>query len=308
MTVVETEIPDALAGERIDRVVAMVCDLPRSEAADLVRAGKVAVDGVARTRRSDRVLPGQRLRVEAPDRVEVGGPGPDPTVAFEVVYEDADLAVIDKPPGLVVHPGAGNESGTLVHGLLARYPEVADVGEPFRPGIVHRLDRDTSGLLVVARTAEAHLGLSEALARRDVTRRYRTLVFGHVAEARGQVDAPIGRSPRDPTRMAVVVGGREARTSYEVVARRDQPVPTTELVCLLETGRTHQIRVHLQAIGHAVVGDTRYGGDRSSLRAPRQFLHAEFLGLDHPRTGDRIECTSALPADLAALIEAISAT
>jgi len=294
----EEPLPDVLAGERLDRVVAMLCALPRRVAAELVDAGEVRVDGQVRTRRADRIEEGQVVSLLVPEADDDAGVVADPSVDVVVVHEDPHLVVVDKPAGLVVHPGSGNPTGTLVHGLLARYPEIADVGEPFRPGIVHRLDRDTSGLLVVARSAEAHEGLTAALRDRTVTRRYRTLVWGHVTEPRGQVDAPIGRSTKDPTRMAVVVGGREARTGYEVVARRDEPVPVTELVCHLETGRTHQIRVHLQAIGHPVVGDTRYGGARSTLPAPRQVLHAEHLAFDHPVTGERVGADSPLPADL----------
>ena len=306
MTDFSEPLPDALDGERLDRVVAMLCDLPRSVAAELVDAGEVRVDGEVRTRRSTRVHDGEVVSLTvppaAPDVVLAG----DPSVAFDVVHEDDHVLVIDKPAGLVVHPGAGHPTGTLVHGLLARYPDIAGVGEELRPGIVHRLDRDTSGLLVVARTPIALESLGDALRARTVTRRYRTLVWGHVAEPRGLVDAPIARSPREPTRMGVVVGGREARTSYEVVTRYEQPVPLTELVCLLETGRTHQIRVHLQAIGHAVVGDARYGGARQSLPIARQFLHAEHLAFRHPVTGDRMAFDSALPADLAAVLSALA--
>ena len=292
-------LPDALAGERLDRVVAMLCDLPRSVAAGLVDAGGVQVDGTVQTRRSTRVQEGEVVSLTVPPApVEAVVEGDD-AVEFTVVHEDDHVVVIDKPAGLVVHPGAGHPTGTLVHGLLARYPEIDAVGEEQRPGIVHRLDRDTSGLLVVARTPDALESLSDALRARTVTRRYRTLVWGHVTEPRGLVDAPIARSPREPTRMAVVVGGREARTSYEVVQRYDQPVAVTELVCLLETGRTHQIRVHLQAIGHAVVGDPRYGGARESMPVGRQFLHAEHLAFRHPATGERMAFDSALPADLA---------
>ncbi len=302
----EAPVPEALAGERLDRVVAMLCDLPRSVAADLVDAGGVTVDGTVRTRRADRLETDQVLALDVPAPEVDEGLVADADVPVAVVHEDADVVVVDKPAGLVVHPGAGNPRGTLVHGLLARYPELADVGEPFRPGIVHRLDRDTSGLLVVARTAEAHEVLSRALRTRTVTRRYRTLVWGHVDEPRGQVDAPIGRSPKEPTKMAVVVGGRDARTTYEVVARRDLPVATTELACHLETGRTHQIRVHLQAIGHPVVGDPRYGGARPSLPCPRQFLHAEHLAFAHPRTGEPIRCDSELPEDLVAVRDGLT--
>jgi len=306
VTPFEAELPEVLAGERLDRVVAMLCDLPRSVAGELVDAGEVRVDGQVRTRRADRVEEGQVISLALPD-ADVGPPVvADAAIDVQVVHEDAHVVVVDKPAGLVVHPGSGNPRGTLVHGLLARYPEMADVGEPFRPGIVHRLDRDTSGLLVVARTPEAQAGLTDALRRRAVTRRYRTLVWGHVVEPRGQVDAPIGRSTKEPTKMAVVVGGREARTGYEVVARHAEPVPTTELACHLETGRTHQIRVHLQAIGHPVVGDTRYGGARQTLPAPRQVLHAEHLAFDHPVTGQRVEADSPLPPDLAAVLARLS--
>lgn len=306
MTHFEAGLPDSLAGERLDRVVAMLCDLPRSVAGDLVQGGEVRVDGVVRTRRADRLDAGQVVALTVPDEVAPVGVEPDAGVDVDVVHEDDHVLVVDKPPGLVVHPGAGNPTGTLVHGLLARYPELPRVGEAFRPGIVHRLDRDTSGLLVVARTPEAHAALSSALRDRAVTRHYRTLVWGHVEEPRGQVDAPIGRSTKDPTRMAVVVGGREARTTYEVLTRYVLPVELTELICHLETGRTHQIRVHLQAIGHAVVGDPRYGGDRQSFPAPRQFLHAEHLAFRHPATGEPVSFDSPLPADLREVLSRLS--
>jgi 23S rRNA pseudouridine1911/1915/1917 synthase len=302
MTAFDAALPEALAGERLDRVVAMLCDVPRSVAGELIDAGGVRVDGEVRTRKADRLEEGQRLTLDVPEAAAELIVEPDPDVPVEVVHEDEHVLVIDKPAGLVVHPGAGNPTGTLVHGLLARFPEIADVGESFRPGIVHRLDRETSGLLAVARTAEAHAGLTELLRVHDIVRRYRTLVWDHVTEPRGQVDAPIGRSTKDPTKMAIVVGGREARTGYEVVRRYDEPVPATELVCHLETGRTHQIRVHLRGIGHPVVGDPRYGGVRQTLPAPRQFLHAEHLAFRHPVTGAPVEADSPLPADLQAVL------
>ena len=306
MTAFSAALPDALDGERLDRVVAMLCDVPRSTAAELIDAGGVSVDGEVQTRRSHRVHEGQEISLDVPPPAAEVVVGPDPSVVLDVVHEDDDVVVIDKPAGLVVHPGAGHAHGTLAHGLLARYPELAGVGDPTRPGIVHRLDRDTSGLLVVARTAEAHRALTDELRARTVTRRYRTLVWGHVAEPRGLVDAPIARSPREPTRMAVVVGGRDARTAYEVVARYDLPVAVTELTCLLETGRTHQIRVHLRAIGHPVVGDPRYGGTRESLPIARQFLHAEHLAFGHPTTGARLAFDSPLPADLAEVLSGLT--
>ncbi|WP_208027981.1 RluA family pseudouridine synthase [Rhabdothermincola sediminis] len=300
-------VPAALAGERVDRAVSLMTGASRAEAAELVTAGRVLVNGVAVKTKSHRVEEGDRLEVDRPLPGPGAGPQPDPAVAFEVLHEDPDVVIVDKPPGLVVHPGAGCRVGTLVNGLLARYPEIATVGpEPQRPGIVHRLDRDTSGLMVVARTAAAYDGLVEALAARRVERRYQALAWGAFESARGVVDAPIGRSARDPTRMAVATGGREARTRYEVVRSFHEPVAVTLLRCQLETGRTHQIRVHLAAIGHPVVGDERYGGARPSLPVPRIFLHAGELRFEHPVTGATIAVESPLPTDLRRVLDRLS--
>jgi 23S rRNA pseudouridine1911/1915/1917 synthase len=295
--VVET-IPAALAGERLDRVVAMLTGLSRAEAAALVDGGHVTIDGRTATTRSVRLDEGVIVAVDVGERATTSGPEPDPAVAFTVVHEDPDVLVVDKPAGLVVHAGAGNSTGTLVHGLLARYPGLAGVGERDRPGIVHRLDKDTSGLLAVARTTAAHAALTRQLRAREVERRYLALVWGHLDSARGVVDAPIGRSGRTPTRMAVTARGREARTRYELRAAYGDPVEVSLLECRLETGRTHQIRVHLAAIGHAVVGDARYGGARQSFAVPRFFLHAAHLGFRHPTTGDALSFDSPLPPDL----------
>jgi 23S rRNA pseudouridine1911/1915/1917 synthase len=294
-------VPRALAGQRLDRVVALIAGCSRAEAAALVDAGAVAIDGRAVTSRSHRVAEGDALEVAVPDRPDDDGLVPDSAVTVPVVHEDADLLVVDKPPGLVVHPGAGQRSGTLVHGLLARYPEIRTVGQPDRPGIVHRLDKGTSGLLVVARAQPTYEALVQMLAARRVDRRYRALVWGRVDSPTGMVDAPIGRSARDRTRMAVTMTGKDARTRYEVVRTFTEPVSATELRCSLETGRTHQIRVHLASIGHPVVGDARYGGRRPSLRSPRPWLHAEHLALDHPVTGEPLAFDSPLPADLVAV-------
>jgi len=299
-------VPRALDGQRLDRVVALVAGCSRAEAAALVDAGAVAVGGRAVTTRSHRVADGDVLDVEVPPAPADDGPAPDPAVPVPVVYEDADLVVVDKPAGLVVHPGAGQPAGTLVHGLLARYPEIRTVGQADRPGIVHRLDKGTSGLLLVARSQRAYEALVAMLAARRVDRRYRALVWGEPDAPTGLVDAPIGRSTRDRTRMAVTVRGREARTGYEVVRAYHEPVDVTELRCRLETGRTHQIRVHLAAIGHPVVGDARYGGDRQSLPLDRPFLHAEAVALDHPVTGAPLAFTSPLPADLAAVLAGLA--
>jgi 23S rRNA pseudouridine1911/1915/1917 synthase len=186
-----------------------------------------------------------------------------------------------------------------VHGLLARFPELAEgPGDPARPGIVHRLDKGTSGLLAVALTPEAYASLVAQLQAHSVDRRYTVLVWDHIEADAGMVDAPVGRSTRDPTRMSVSRRGREARTRYRVRARDHQPAALTLVECQLETGRTHQIRVHLAAIGHPVVGDSRYGGSRPELPAARPFLHAGRLAFDHPVTGERLEWVSPLPEDL----------
>jgi 23S rRNA pseudouridine1911/1915/1917 synthase len=296
------EIPAALEGERLDRVVSLLTGCSRSESAALVTGGLVTVDGAVATAGKQRVVAGQVVTVPRAGRAPEAGPGPDPSVDVDVIYEDDGVVVVDKPAGLVVHPGAGHAAGTLVNGLLARYPEMAAVGEAHRPGIVHRLDRDTSGLLVAARTPAAYDGLVAALAARQVTRRYQALVWGVPEVRQGIVDAPIGRSARRPTRMAVVATGREARTRYEVVTEYGAPVACSLLRCQLETGRTHQIRVHLAAIGHPVVGDRDHGGVRRALAAPRMFLHAEHLAFRHPVDGRPLAFDSPLPPDLATLL------
>jgi 23S rRNA pseudouridine1911/1915/1917 synthase len=295
-------VPPALDGQRLDRVVAMVTGRSRAEAAALVDAGEVAVGGRAVTTRAHRVAEGDLLDLPAasvPASIELSA---DPAVPVPVVSEDADLLVVDKPAGLVVHPGAGQTEGTLVNGLLARYPEIREVGQADRPGIVHRLDRGTSGLLLVARTELAYENLVAMLAAREVDRRYRALVWGTLESPTGMIEAPIGRSARDRTRMAVTMTGKPARTGYHVERTFHDPVAVTELCCKLETGRTHQIRVHMASIGHPVVGDARYGGDRSSLPCPRPWLHAEHLALDHPVTGEPLAFTSAVPADLTRIL------
>jgi 23S rRNA pseudouridine1911/1915/1917 synthase len=295
---VKETVPAALAGERVDRVVAMLTGLPRAEVAGLVTAGAVRVGGRPVGARSRRLVEGDELEIDVPEHGTTALV-PDAAVDVPVVHADAHVVIVDKPAGLVVHPGAGNQTGTLVHGLLARFPQLAaGPGDLHRPGIVHRLDKGTSGLLAVALTQVAYDSLVAQLQARTVDRRYTALVWGHVEADAGMVDAPVGRSGRDPTRMSVSRRGRDARTRYRVEARYDRPVPMSLLECRLETGRTHQIRVHLAAIGHPVVGDSRYGGKRPDLPAARPFLHAGRLAIDHPGTGERLDLRSPLPADL----------
>ena len=298
---IHEEIPPALAGERLDRIVALVTEASRADTAMLVAIGGVLVDGTVVTSGKQRLQLGQIIDVDESRLPTTDLPVADASVTYTVVYEDEHVIVVDKPAGLVVHPGAGNPTGTLVNGLLTRYPELAEIGEPHRPGIVHRLDIGTSGLMVVAHSVRAYHSLVYALSQRDVTRVYRTLVWGHLANPHGVIDAPIGRDHRDPMRMAVVVDGKSARTRYEVLAEYGTPAEASSLECRLESGRTHQIRVHLAAIGHPVVGDGTYGGIRHGISTPRPFLHAAELEFVHPGNGERMSFSSPLPDDLAAV-------
>ncbi len=293
-------VPPALDGERLDRVVALVLDVSRKTATAVIEAGGATVDGDDAPSGKVRLAVGQIVVVD-PAAVPIDEPpGPDPTVGFTVLHVDDDVIVIDKPAGLVVHPGAGNPDGTLVNGLLARFPELAGVGEPVRPGIVHRLDAGSSGLLVVARTQDAADRLIGQFADHEATRVYLALVWGHPSAPHGIIDAPIGRSRRDPLRMAVVADGRWARTEYRVLEQFDRPADLALLECRLETGRTHQIRVHLSSINHPLVGDPIYGQRRPKLQVERPFLHAAELAFEHPGTGETVSFRSELAADLAA--------
>jgi 23S rRNA pseudouridine1911/1915/1917 synthase len=270
----------------------------------LIDAGDVLVDG-KRAAKSRKLRAGETIEVRKEPEADAP-PVADASVTVDVRYADDDVIVVAKPAGVVVHPGAGHESGTLVNGLLAAYPEIANVGDPMRPGIVHRLDRDTSGLLLVARSARAYDALVAQLAAHEVDRRYVALVWGHLAAPRGLVDAPIGRSQSRRTRMAVRDEGKPARTEYAVTEEFAHPV-SSRLDCRLETGRTHQIRVHLAAIGHPVVGDATYGGMRDSISIGRPFLHAAALALTHPITGAPLEFEDALPDELADVLAALRA-
>jgi 23S rRNA pseudouridine1911/1915/1917 synthase len=306
---VSWEVPAALDGERVDRTVALLTGVTRSLAADMVSAGRVSVGrGVPIRSGSRRVRQGERLRI---DQVPAGDGDPepghlaDPTVTVPVVHVDDDVIVVDKPAGMVVHPGAGHARGTLIQGLVAAYPDLAAQvsgargDDALRPGVVHRLDRGTSGLLVVARNEQARTSLVSQLAARTVERRYRALVTGTVAADEGLIDAPLGRSGTDPTSRAVRADGRVARTSYSVLRRLGSPFAATLLQCRLQTGRTHQIRVHLAAIGHPLIGDRRYGGVTVGAdHDGRPWLHAETLAFDHPATGDRLTYHAPLPDDL----------
>ncbi|MGK2877707.1 MAG: RluA family pseudouridine synthase [Solirubrobacterales bacterium] len=291
---IELIVDAGSAGERIDRVIAVVPEVgSRAQAAKLIAQGAVALGGET-ARKSERVEEGDLIEVEL-----VAAPAGDPSepaVPFEIVYEDASLLVVDKPSGLVVHPAPGNRSGTLSQALVG----LAGGGDPERPGIVHRLDKETSGLLVVARNDDVLRKLQAAIQAREITRKYTALVRGQAESAKGTIDAPLGRDRRKPENIAVRLDSdRTAVTHFEVV---EEIGPRSLLHVSLETGRTHQIRVHLAAIGLPVCGDPQYGiaGD---LGLTRQFLHASELSFDHPVTGEHLTLGSPLPPDLAQALE-----
>lgn len=314
----EVAVPDVLDGERVDRVLATLVPCSRSEAVASVASGDVLIGGDVVVKASQRISGGDRL-VLARDPVRRDEPVvADDGVDFGVVHVDEHIIVVDKPAGLVVHPGPGHRGATLVHGLLSRFQDLdpaggRSVGEPERPGIVHRLDRGTSGLLVVARTPEAYESLVEQLSTHTVERTYTALVRGVPEHPHGVIDAPVGRSRRDPLRMTVAADGRPARTHYDVAHVFDsdterRPTDASLLTCNLETGRTHQIRVHLASIGHPVVGDPLYGGPDRRPHVARPFLHARRLSFVHPGTGDTVGFTSDIPPDLVAVLDDLRPT
>jgi 23S rRNA pseudouridine1911/1915/1917 synthase len=300
-SIVHEEIPESLDGERLDRIVSLITEVSRSDAATMIASGGVTVDGVPAPSGKVRLKAGQAVTVDLATLPVEQLPQPDASIVVDVVHVDDDVIVVNKAAGLVVHPGAGNAEGTLVNGLLALYPEIAEVGEAHRPGIVHRLDVGTTGLLIVARTQRAYEAFVAMLAAREVTRRYTALVWGRPAAPVGTIDAAIGRDPRDPLRMAVVASGKPARTNYRVERTFSEP-DVALVTCELETGRTHQIRVHLQATGHPVVGDPSYGGARAPLAIGRPFLHAGGLEFEHPFTGEPMTFEAPLPPDLSTVL------
>ncbi|MDX1501955.1 MAG: RluA family pseudouridine synthase [Thermoanaerobaculia bacterium] len=293
-------------GERLDVYLARRFDVPRNRAQGWIRDGAVTVNGAA-AKPSLKLQGGETISCEPQPVTQEGTMEPEPG-ELSLLYEDSALVVVDKPAGLVVHPGAGRDRGTLAHRLLARYPEMAGVGGPGRPGIVHRLDRDTTGVLVAARTPAAYQALSRAFAERRVEKRYLAVVYGAPSPASGTLDQPIGRHPGDRKRMTVTPRGRPATTGYSTRATA-AGISLVELD--LETGRTHQIRVHLKAHRCPLVGDPVYGEARwrglpgavaSILRRfPRPALHAWRIALPHPATGERIACEAPVPADLVEL-------
>lgn len=306
------------AGERLDRLIAArLPGITRSRAKALIEAGRVNLGGETISEPSRRVKPGQSFAIFVPEAEPALPRGQD--IPLDIAYEDADLIVVNKPAGLVVHPAEGNPDGTLVNALIAHCgASLSGIGGVRRPGIVHRLDKDTTGLMVVAKNDAAHQALAAQLKDRRIERVYQALVWGVPSPREGEISGEIGRHPVDRKRMAVVKrGGRAALTRYRVL----KPVgPAASLLeCRLETGRTHQIRVHLASIGHPVIGDPVYGrataarlgrlghAARAAVEAfGRQALHARQLGLRHPRTGEALSWTAELPTDMAELVRLLS--
>ncbi|TME71916.1 MAG: RluA family pseudouridine synthase [Chloroflexi bacterium] len=280
----------AAAAPRLDRFLAEHApDLSRSAAARLIKGHLALVNGHPADP-ADRVARGDVVEFEIPEAYVIDATA-EP-IPLDVVYEDEDIAVIDKPAGIVVHPAPGHYTGTLVHALLGRGGAWSEVGGAARPGVVHRLDKGTSGLIVVARNDTSHRALSAQLKDRSLSRTYLAIVTGRVKEDAGELEGPIGRHPKERKRMAVVAGGRFARTRYQVVERKRTH---TLMRCDLDTGRTHQIRVHLAAFGHPVAGDGEYGSREPGLDRP--MLHAWRLRLRHPRTGADMSFEAAPPSD-----------
>jgi len=299
----QVPVPDGLDGERLDSALARMFGLSRARAAELIAAGAVLTGG-SPAAKSDRVAAGDWLEVTLPAPV-TAVPRAEPGLI--VVHEDADILVVDKPPGVAAHPTPGWTGPTVLQGLLAAGHTLATSGAAERQGIVHRLDANTSGLMVLAKSEPAYSALKRAFREREVEKRYHALVQGHPDPFRGTVDAPIGRHPSGDGRFAVIAGGRPSVTHYDTL----EAFRAASLVeVILETGRTHQIRVHMTAIRHPCAGDRLYGADpvlAARLGLTRQWLHAVRLGFAHPADGRQVEFTSAYSADLASALELLTA-
>ncbi len=298
MPTVDLDVAPSEAGERLDRYLSRHLEgQSRTTLQKLITAGKVTVNDVT-VRPSRAVCAGDRIKVALPDACTVEEP--PASSPLSILYEDDAIIVINKPAGLVVHGAGGHRGETLVSALRAQYPDIAQAGmDPERPGIVHRLDRDTSGVLLVARTPDVLAHLQRQFRRREVRKEYLALVHGVPTPSRAAIEAPIARDRLDRTRMAIAAQGRYARTEYTVMERL---ADAALLSVVLITGRTHQIRVHMASIGHPVIGDRTYGPRRAAL-APRQMLHAHRLTLSHPVTLERMTWEAPMPADMQAQLE-----
>ena len=295
------EIPESLSGERLDRALSLLTGKSRSETARLVSEGNVMVGGEPARMGSQRLGSGTVIEIAGVRAVEREVHRDPEDVSFDVLHADRDVVVVNKPPGVVTHRGSGHPQGTLADALGARYPEMTGVGEPDRPGIVHRLDRGTSGVLVCARSTLAYDSLVSQLAQRLVRRVYAALARGVAPSPTGTVDAPIGRDPTKRTMMAIRADGRPARTHYSVIETFARPTEASLLRCRLESGRTHQIRVHLASIGIPLLGDLAYGVP-DPFGIGRPLLHAYELEFRHPADGSRMSFEAPIPEDFAAAL------
>ncbi len=292
-------IEEQYAGERIDKALSsQQSEWSRTQISNWITEGLVKVNGEAVK---------AKYKAKAGDIVEIDVPEAEPLevvaedLQLEIVYEDADVLVVNKPRGMVVHPAPGHLTGTLVNGLMYHCQDLSGINGVLRPGIVHRIDKDTSGLLMVAKNDKAHEGLVNQLVNKTVTRKYTALVHGHIAHDKGTIDAPIARDPKDRQKQAVVDGGKHAVTHFHVIERLGD---YTLVECRLETGRTHQIRVHMNYIGFPLVGDPKYG-PKKTIDFGGQVLHAGVLGFDHPVTGEYLEFSVPLPDDFEQLLQTL---
>ncbi|NLY78884.1 MAG: RluA family pseudouridine synthase [Lysinibacillus sp.] len=297
MTVVTITIEAERAGERIDKALSIIePEWSRTQISSWIQEGLVTVNGQDVK---------AKYKVKEGDVIEVDVPEPEPlevipeNLDLDIVYEDQDVLVVNKPRGMVVHPAPGHMTGTLVNGLMYHCKDLSGINGILRPGIVHRIDKDTSGLLMVAKNDMAHTSLVEQLVNKTVTRKYTALVHGHIPHDKGTIDAPIGRDPKDRQKQAIVDNGKHAVTHFQVLERFGN---YTLVECRLETGRTHQIRVHMNYIGYPLVGDPKYG-PKKTIDFGGQVLHAGVLGFIHPRTGEYLEFETPLPEDFLTLLE-----
>ena len=285
----ELKIDAAAAGLRLDKAVADLTELSRGLANEQIKNGQILVNGEAKKAKYA-VKEGDVISYEVPEPEVVEYVAED--LPLEIVYQDEDVAVVNKPQGMVVHPSAGHTSGTLVNALMYHIKDLSGINGVLRPGIVHRIDKDTSGLLMIAKNDQAHLSLADELKNKKSLRKYWAIVHGNLPNDRGVIEAPIGRSEKDRKKQAVTAKGKPALTRFQVLERFGD---YTLVELQLETGRTHQIRVHMAYIGHPVAGDEVYG-PRKTLKGHGQFLHARTLGFTHPRTGEVLEFTAEAPA------------
>ena len=296
MTVVTITIEQEVAGERLDKALAALQEgWSRSQVGTWLTDGRIKVNG-ADVKAKYKVKEGDVIEVDIPEVEELEIVAED--MDLEIVYEDADVLVVNKPRGMVVHPAPGHSTGTLVNGLMHHCKDLSGINGVARPGIVHRIDKDTSGLLMVAKNDVAHEGLVNQLVDKSVTRKYTALVHGHIAHDKGTIDAPIGRDQKDRQKQAIVDKGKHAVTHFQVIERFGN---FTLIECRLETGRTHQIRVHMNYIGFPLAGDPKYG-PKKTIDFPGQVLHAGVLGFKHPVTGEYLEFSAPLPEDFENLL------